>query len=33
MLLQITVVEVLAIFINSYRRIKEVQVGDHETKQ
>ena len=32
-LLYITVVEVLAIFINADRRIKGVQIGDHETKQ
>ena len=29
----ITVVEVLAIFINVDRRIKGVQIGGHETKQ
>ena len=33
MLLYITVVEVLAIFINADRKIKGVQIGDHETKQ
>ena len=32
-LLYITVVEVLAIFMNAVRRIKVVQIGDHETKQ
>ena len=32
-LLYITVVEVLAIFINADTRIKGVQIGDHETKQ
>ena len=32
-LLYITVVEVLAIFINADRRINGVQIGDHETKQ
>ena len=32
-LLYITVVEILAIFINADKRIKGVQVGDHETKQ
>ena len=32
-LLYITVVEVFAIFINADRRIKGVQIGDHETKQ
>ena len=32
-LLYITVVEVLAIFINADTRIKGVQMGDHETKQ
>ena len=32
-LLNITVVEVLAIFINADRRIKGVQIEDHETKQ
>ena len=32
-LLFITVVEVFAIFINADRRIKGVQIGDHETKQ
>ena len=32
-LLYITVVEVFAIFINAGRRIKGVQIGDHETKQ
>ena len=32
-LLYITVVEVLAIFINADRRIKGVQIGGHETKQ
>ena len=33
MLLYITVVKVLAIFINADTRIKRVQIGDHETKQ
>ena len=32
-LLYITVVEALAIFINADRRIRGVQIGDHETKQ
>ena len=32
-LLYITVVEVLAIFINVDTRIKGVQIGDHETKE
>ena len=32
-LLHITVVEVLAIFINADGRIKGVQIGDHKTKQ
>ena len=32
-LLYITVVKVLAFFINADRRIKGVQIGDHETKQ
>ena len=32
-LLYVTVVEVLAIFINADRRIKGVQMGDPETKQ
>ena len=32
-LLYITVVEVLAVFINADTRIKRVQIGDHETKQ
>ena len=31
--LYITAVELLAIFINADRRIKGVQIGDHETKQ
>ena len=33
MLLYITVVEILTIFINADKRIKGVQIGDHETKQ
>ena len=32
-LLYITVFETLAIFINADRRIKGMQIGDHETKQ
>ena len=32
-LLYVTVVEVLAIFINADSRIKGVQIGDPETKQ
>ena len=32
MLLYITVVEIIAIFINADKRIKGVQIGDHETK-
>ena len=33
MLLYITVDEILTIFINADKRIKGVQIRDHETKQ